>query len=282
MALRHHRLHTTFYSDTLFSKVRSLTGSKCTQITTDGLFTHIYPMASKSFAGAALHHFITDVGIPDTIIVNNAPEQMGTNSEFIKVCRQYKIQHLQTEPYTPRQNRAELSIREIKKKWRLRMQKQNVPRRLWDFGLVWVSKINNRTARGPQERTPYERITGNTPDISEWLDFNFYDWCWFWNAPAQDLTEDRADLGRFLGVAHRIGSDMCYWVLNDSGKVLARTTVQRMTKDDLQAPTTHDRMNDFTQKIAQKLNDLNHVIPVSAEGLILEDEDGTPMMNPKT
>jgi len=146
MALRHRRLHTTFYSDTLFSNVRSLTGSKCAQLTTDGLFTHIYPMASKSFAGTALHHFITDVGIPDTIIVDNAPEQTGTNSEFLRVCRQFKIQHRQIEPHTPRQNRAELSIREIKKKWRLRMQRQHVPRRLWDFGLVWVSEINNRTA----------------------------------------------------------------------------------------------------------------------------------------
>jgi len=58
-------------------------------------------MASKSYAGNALHHFITDVGIPDTIIVDNAPEQTGTNSDFIKVCRQYKIQHQQTKPYTP-------------------------------------------------------------------------------------------------------------------------------------------------------------------------------------
>jgi len=67
-------------------------------------------MASRSSAGAALHHFITDIGIPDVIIVDNAPEQTGTNSEFLKVCRQYKIQHRQTEPYMPCQNQAELSI----------------------------------------------------------------------------------------------------------------------------------------------------------------------------
>jgi len=281
MALRHRRLHTTFYSDTLFSNVRSLTGSKCAQVTTDGLFTHIYPMASKSYAGTALHHFITDVGIPDTVIVNNAPEQTGTNLDFLKVCCQYKIQHRQTEPYTPRQNHAELSICEIKKKWQLRMQRQNVPRRLWDFGLVWVSEINNRTACGPQERTPYECITGNTPDISEWLDFNFYDWCWFWNAPVQDLTDVRADLGRFLGVAHRIGSDMCYWVLTDTGKVLARTTVQRITKDDMSAPTTLERMTSFTTKITERLDDKNHFISLPAEGLTLEDKEGDPNDEPE-
>jgi hypothetical protein len=26
-------------------------------------------------------------------------------------------------------------------------------------------------------RTPIEQITGETPDISEYLDFGFYDWC---------------------------------------------------------------------------------------------------------
>jgi len=119
MALRHRRLHATFYSDTLFSKFRSITGAKCAQIITDGLYTHIYPMPSKSSAGDALHHFITDIGIPDIVIIDNAPEMTGTNSEFCKICHQYKIQHCQTEPYTPRQNRAELSIREIKKKWRI-------------------------------------------------------------------------------------------------------------------------------------------------------------------
>jgi len=203
-----------------------MSGHKCAQITTNGLFTHAYPMSSKSQAGDALHHFITDVGIPDTIIVDNAQEQIGQNSDFGKVCRQYKIKQRQTEPYMPRQNRAELGIRELKKKWRLKMRQQGVPKRLWNYGLVWALEIMNRTARGPDSRTPYEIITGNTPDISEWLNFSFYDWCWYWSGPSHELTDDKAEIGRVIGVAHRVGSDMCYWVLTETCKVLARTTVQ--------------------------------------------------------
>jgi len=127
-------------------------------------------------------------------------------------------------------------------------------------------------ARGPQQRTPYEQIMGNTPDISEWLDFSFYDWCWFWNAPTHKLTEDKADIGRILGVAHRVGSNMCYWVLTDTGQVLARTTVQRVTKDNLQVTTIQERMRVYTQKITERLDDWNHVITTPAEGLILDDE----------
>jgi len=164
----------------MFTKIRSIHGHKCAQITTNGLFIHAYPMTSKSQAGDALHHFISDIGIPDVVVVDNAQEQIGPKSEFSKVCRQYKVKQRQTEPYTPRQNRAELGIRELKKKWRLKMQQQGVPKRLWDYRLVWASEIMNRMARG-DGRTPYEIITGNTPDISEWLDFNFYDWCWYWS-----------------------------------------------------------------------------------------------------
>ena len=30
-----------------------------------------------------------------------------------------------------------------------------------------------------RNRTPLERVTGDTVDISEYLDFGFYDWCWY-------------------------------------------------------------------------------------------------------
>jgi len=54
------------------------------------------------------------------------------------------------------------------------MSKKGVPKCLWDYGLIWASEINNRTTRGPDARTPQEVITGDTPDISEWLDFDFF------------------------------------------------------------------------------------------------------------
>jgi len=116
------------------------------------------------------------------------------------------------------------------------MHSKGVPKRLWDYGLIWASEINNQTARGPEARTPLEAITGNTPDISEWLDFNFYDWCWFWQGPTHELTESKAENRIVLGVAHPIGSDLCYWILTETGRVIARTTIQREIKEDLLLP----------------------------------------------
>ena len=130
MTLHHRRLHSTFYSDTLFSRVQSLHGHKSAQVISDGRFIHVYPMESKSSAGEGLSHFVSDVGIPDVLVTDNAPEMIGANTDFQKTCRHYKIKTRQTEPHTPQQNRAELAIRELKRKWRSKMQDKMVPKRL--------------------------------------------------------------------------------------------------------------------------------------------------------
>ena len=140
---------------------------------------------------------------------------MGKNTNFVQTCCHFKIQQRQMEPHTP--NRAKATIGEVKKQWRNKMHTKGVPKRLWDYGLVWASEITNWMARGPEARTPLEAITSNTPNISEWLDFDFYDWCWYWQGPMHELTEDKAEIGRVLGVAHRVGSDLCYWILTVTG-----------------------------------------------------------------
>ena len=69
---------------------------------------------------------------------------------------------------------AEREIRELKKQWRNCMLRQKVPPRLWDYGLVYETNILNRIPRGQQQRTGIEVVTGKTPDISDWIDFKFY------------------------------------------------------------------------------------------------------------
>ena len=56
-------------------------------------------------------------------------------------------------------------------------------------------------------------ITGKTPDISEYLDFDFYDLVWYWRQPHPSLSEHDRELARWMGIAHRVGSDMCYWLM---------------------------------------------------------------------
>ena len=74
-----------------------------------------------------------------------------------------------------------------------------------------------------------EQVTGETPDISEYLDFGFYDWVWYKDNAG--LGENH--IGRWLGVAHRVGNLMSYWILTEAGHVIARTMVQRITNLEL-------------------------------------------------
>ena len=62
-------------------------------------------------------------------------------------------------------------------------------------------------------RTPIEMLTGETPDISEYLDFGFYDRVVF----KQNAGLGEAKLGRWLGVSHKVGQLMSYWILPVSG-----------------------------------------------------------------
>jgi hypothetical protein len=87
------RLHDTFYIDTLFSKVKSLGGYTYVQLITNGTFTKIYPMESKTCTNiaAVLISFIDDVGVPDTLTCGLATEQTGKNSDVMKLMRRFNI-----------------------------------------------------------------------------------------------------------------------------------------------------------------------------------------------
>ena len=71
------------------------------------------------------------------------------------------------------------------------MTKKNVPKRLWDFGLVYESELLSWMVWGTTGRTGYEEITGQMPDISKWLDFEFYDLVWSLDQSTKlDFTEN--------------------------------------------------------------------------------------------
>jgi hypothetical protein len=75
-----------------------------------------------------------------------------------------------TEPYSSWQNRAEASIREIKRGIKRAMLCAQSPKRLWDYCGEWVAAIRRPTAHEIptlQGRVPSKVIKGITPDISE-------------------------------------------------------------------------------------------------------------------
>ena len=104
------------------------------------------------------------------------------------MCNKYCINLWMTEPGKKNQNHAaEREIGELKKQWRRRMARKDVSKRLWDYGMVYETELMNRYSRGPDGRTRFEEVTGTTPDISEYCDFELNDLVWF--RPHSKLNE---------------------------------------------------------------------------------------------
>ena len=79
--------------------------------------------------------------------------------------------------------------------------KTNCLRALWNYGLPNFAKIMQLTATnagGFDGITPFGALTGKTPDISQYLDFGFYDWVTF----RSNAGLGKAELGRWIGVSH--------------------------------------------------------------------------------
>jgi hypothetical protein len=81
--LLYRHIRAAIYTDTMFSKVKSLKQHTCAQVyVTNFHFTKVYPMRSKSEAHQTLDELHHDVGVFHTIIPDNAKEL--TEGEFRK------------------------------------------------------------------------------------------------------------------------------------------------------------------------------------------------------
>ena len=126
-------------------------------------------------------------------------------------------------------------------------------------------------------RTPIKIITGITPDISEYLDFGFYDWVVFRSEAGLGPIE----LGRWLGVSHRIGQQMSYWILPRSGIPISVVTVQRLTNLEQSTDEWKKRMDEYDRQVQPKMQaksaniiiNEKQVRPESLLSLELEDDE---------
>ena len=110
----------------------------------------------------SLNEFVDDVGIPGTLICDIATEQTGKNTEVLKAVRRHQIRLLPAEKGcgTTQNHRAETEIREVKTKWKTRMRENQVPARLWDYGLVYIAEVQSLLARGLDNHPGIEKGIG--------------------------------------------------------------------------------------------------------------------------
>ena len=120
-------------------------------------------------------------------------------------------------------------------------------------------------------RTLIESVTGETVDISEYLDFGFYDQIWYHeNAGLRERL-----LGRWLDVSNRVGSLVLYWILTVECTFISHTTVQRVTNLERQVDEKESVFQGFDKEICRQLGKED---PQKADGDKPNPEDWAEFM----
>lgn len=269
-------------TDTMDGRCKSLDGNKYVQVFANkSYFSRIYPMDSKKKAGDALRLFCQEFGVPEHLTFDGSKEQTKKGTQFMKQIRRHDIDYHISEPGMHNENPVEGCIRELRRKWYRIMIRKKAPKELYDYGLRWVSETSSLTHTTAGSRNigegsiPLTQVTGETPDISEYLDFGFYDRVWY----KDNAGTAPAEPGRWLGISERVGRAMCYWILNQNGQVVSRSTVQNVTALELTTIDVKETFQEFDRRIRDRLKSANRGYngdkpdPNDWADLIDEDED---------
>ena len=96
---------------------------------------------------------------------------------------------------------------------------------------MWICETVNlyvsilRYAKG---QTDLEILTGETPNISEYLDYEFYDWVN--NRSNGGIGE--ISIGRWIGVSHKVRNLVSYCILTVVGRPISCMNFQWLTGED--------------------------------------------------
>eukprot|EP00957_Ditylum_brightwellii_P103143 7860891-Ditylum_brightwellii.AAC.1 len=118
--------------------------------------------------------------------MDNANIMTGLNTTFQKTVQHLHIKTSTIEAHTPYQNPQERQIGELGWQSRDKRRKKKIPFRLWDFVLVFIAATFSLTWNARNGRTGAEAVTVDTPDISEWIDFDLWDHVLYWDSPHKE------------------------------------------------------------------------------------------------
>ncbi len=152
----------------------------------------VYPTATKNNKDSteSLRQFTKDIGIPANLKTDMATAFVGRHTSFQTLVSKLGINMTFSKPHCHNQLQlVDVAICEVKQQWHNKMSTQNVPTRLWCFRLEHQACLMHFILRGRNDRMRYKMIAGRTPDISKYLDFDFFDLVWYWRLPHPSLSK---------------------------------------------------------------------------------------------
>ena len=99
---------------------------------------------------------------------------------------------------------------------------------------------------------PETIMSGKTSDISQFCEFEWYDWVYFRDS-AVSFPEDKLVLGRYLGPSIDIGPALTAKILKQNGEIVHHSTYRGLTPEELASPTEQDAQTTFDESIERAL-----------------------------
>ena len=215
--------------DTLFSTVPAKgCGSMMLQVFATRKSRYLFgvPIKSKDEVFSATEDFFQEVGIPAALRSDNATENHSTKMKAL--LRSKEVSEEFSEEFLQFQNRVERWIGFLKRSVFKVLQKTGAPADEWLMCAMYVIKCHNKTARkGLHWRTPWEMVFGDTPDISELVEYSFYQSVYYIHDPNdKGFPTPPLHQARYLGPAYRHGSVMTHWIRLPDGSKIAKSLLR--------------------------------------------------------
>ena len=99
------------------------------------------------------------------------------------------------------------------------LNRSGAPAIYWNWAIIYACQINNYTSHAALNwKTPWEKTFGETPDISAFWGFSFYQKVRYL-VKSIKFPENKAKPGRWLGIDWESGDQLTYKILPDDPNV---------------------------------------------------------------
>ena len=239
-------------ADQIFSDTPAVDGGEILATLFFGLesrMTTCHGMKNEAQFVDTLQDEVRKLGAMDKLISDSSSIIV---SEKVKafICSLF-IDDWQSKPFHQHQNHVEQRYQDVKKFTNKTLNHSGAPPELWLEAMKWVCYILNRSYNAQIDCTPLEKLTGQTPDISNMFQFMFYEKVYYATGKQLDSNKkpkfpsETGELpGYFVGFSESVGDVMSFRVLTEGNKILHRSNVRTaedpLTKN-LRAPHKDDQ-----------------------------------------
>ena len=184
-------------------------------------------------------------------------------SEKVKqILRQLIIKDWQSEPYHQNQNFAERRYRDFKARVKLIMDATRATAEEWLLVFLYIAHILNRTAvKSIGNKTPYEKLTGEVPDVSEILAMPYRQLVSYTEKDESYPQKSNERIGFFVGFNENVGHQMTFRVLDiKTGMIKNRSRIRTLEGvPNMRAiqPETEEEIENIKRFLPRAVNDDN-------------------------